>query len=43
MYGIRVNKKIIEGKIARKKLNATADARIGKAPFEIAFQKKTAT
>ena len=34
---------MILGKIARKKLNATAEARIGKEPLVILFQKNPAT
>ena len=33
----------MEGKIARKKLNATAEARMGSEPFVMPFQKNPAT
>ena len=43
MYGIRVNTTIIEGKNARKKLNANEDARVVIEPFIIPFQKNIVT
>jgi hypothetical protein len=39
MYGMRVNKKIIEGKMARKKLKARDVALIFIEPFFMALKK----
>jgi hypothetical protein len=43
MYGMRVNKKIIEGKIAKKKLNARDVALMFKEPFFMALKKNLET
>jgi len=39
MWGIRVKKKRMAGKIARKKLYATADALMVRAPFLIPLKR----
>jgi hypothetical protein len=43
IYGIRVNMKIIAGKIARIKLNAMAEALVVIAPSTTLFQKNKVT
>jgi hypothetical protein len=43
MYGIRVKKTIIEGKKAKKKLNANEEALVVIAPSIKPFQKKIVT
>jgi len=43
MYGISVNKKIIVGKRARKKLNDSDEARIFNVPFLIPLKKNFET
>jgi hypothetical protein len=42
-YGIRENKNIVAGNMARKKLNANACARVTILPFCIPVKKKSAT